>query len=52
MVYKRLENGRFQWPKDTEEVKSLTPQQYRWLMEGLSVEQPKATKILYGLSMR
>lgn len=34
LLYKRLENGRYQWPRTREEVQQLTPQQYRWLMEG------------------
>ena len=38
------------WPRSTEEVQSLTPQQYRWLMEGLKTEQPKANKAVSGLS--
>ena len=41
-LYKRLESGSFQWPRKESEAKALTPQQYRWLMEGLSVDQPKA----------
>ena len=39
LLYKRLESGSFQWPRSTEEVQALTPQQYRWLMEGLKTEQ-------------
>lgn len=50
MLYKRLESGSFQWPRSTEEVQALTPQQYRWLMEGLKTEQPKANKAVSGLS--
>ena len=42
LLYKRLESGSFQWPRNGEEVRKLTAQQYRWLMEGLKVEQPKA----------
>ena len=42
LLYKRLESGSFQWPRTTDEVQQLSPQQYRWLMEGLAVEQPKA----------
>ena len=42
LLSKRLESGSCQWPRSTEEVHALTPQQYRWLMEGLKVEQPKA----------
>lgn len=44
LLYKRLERGRFQWPRTAEQVRELTAQQYRWLMEGLAVEQPKALK--------
>ena len=50
LLYKRLESGSFQWPRSTEEVQALTPQQYRWLMEGLKTEQPKANKAVSGLS--
>ena len=38
----RLDSGRFQWPRTASEVRSLTRQEYRWLMEGLSINQPKA----------
>ena len=51
LLYKRLEHGSFQWPRSGEDARSLTPQQYRWLMEGLSVEQPKAHRAVVGLSM-
>lgn len=49
LLYKRLEAGQFQWPRNRYEVKPLTPQQYRWLMEGLKTEQPRANKLVYGL---
>ena len=42
--YKRLDNGRFQWPRDSSEVRNLTRQEYRWLLEGLSIDQPKAIR--------
>lgn len=42
LLYKRLENGRFQWPRSEQEVKRMTSQQFRWLMEGLAIEQKKA----------
>ena len=45
LLYKRLENGgRFQWPRKEPEVRSLTPQQLRWLLEGLSLNQPGALR--------
>ncbi len=40
LLYKRLENGRFKWPRDESETREITPQQFRWLMEGLAVVQP------------
>lgn len=49
LLYKRLESGRFQWPRSEAEAKLLTPQQYRWLTEGLNVEQPKAHRPVRGL---
>lgn len=51
LVYKRLEQGVYQWPRTAQEAKAITPQQYRWLMEGLKIEQPKAHKPVCGLSM-
>ena len=50
LLYKRLEQGAYQWPHSESEVKTLTPQQYRWLMEGLQIEQPKAHRPVTGLS--
>lgn len=44
LMYKRLENGRFQWPRKESEARLITPQQLRWLLEGLSVEQPRALR--------
>ena len=42
LLYKRLDNGRFQWPRNETEALLLTTQQRRWLLEGLKIEQPKA----------
>lgn len=39
LLYKRLENGSFQWPREPSEVQPISWQQFRWLMEGLKVEQ-------------
>ena len=51
LLYKRLESGSFQWPQKESEARALTMQQYRWLMEGLSIEQPKAHKQIGGLEI-
>lgn len=44
LLYKRLDNGRFQWPHSETEAVKLTSQQIRWLLEGLKIEQPKAIR--------
>lgn len=44
LLYKRLESGCFQWPKNAEAVKCITPQEFRWLLEGLCLKQLKAIK--------
>ena len=44
LLYKRLNNGRFQWPRTKAELKTIDAQAFRWLMEGLKIEQPKAIK--------
>lgn len=41
LLYKRLADGRFQWPRTPTEVRQLNMQQYRWLMEELCIEQKK-----------
>ena len=46
LLYKRMEaQGRFRWPRNSEEVRTLTWQQFDWLMSGLEIEQPKAFKV-------
>jgi len=41
LLYKRLEAGKFKWPRNEEEVKHITLEQYTWLMQGLAIEQKK-----------
>ena len=48
LLYKRLEDRKFNWPKSEQEVRNLTREQYIWLMQGLSVDQPKAIKKVEG----
>ena len=50
LLYKRLERGVYQWPRSESEARELTPQQYRWLMEGLKVDQPKAHRDVTDIS--
>lgn len=44
LLYKRLESGRYQWPRSEEEVRSITPQQFRWLTEGLTIDPGKRVR--------
>ena len=49
LLYKRLENGKFQWPRKADECTTITPQQYRWLMEGLKIIQPRINRKIDGI---
>lgn len=45
LYQKRLDgDGRFEWPRNASEARLLTRQEYRWLMEGLAIDQPKAIR--------
>ena len=49
LIYKRLDaTGRYRWPRSNQEAKSLTWQQFDWLMSGIDIEQPKAIRAHYG----
>ena len=41
LLYKRLENGKFQWPRTPQEVRLLSKQELRWLPEGLILDPKK-----------
>lgn len=51
LLYKDWSPAPFQWPRSESEARMLTRQQYRWLMEGLSIDQPKAHKPVTGLEI-
>ena len=44
LLYKRLSNGQFQWPRTETALRLLDPQSFRWLMEGLKVDQKTAIR--------
>lgn len=45
LYYKRLDGGgRYQWPRTKSDARPLSRQEFRWLMEGLAVDQPRAIK--------
>ena len=39
LIYKRLEDGKFMWPRDEDEVRELTEEQLNWLMTGHTIER-------------
>ena len=50
LLYKRLDviKGRYRWPRNKSEVKSITWQQFDWLMSGLDIEQSKAIRTAWS----
>ena len=44
LLYKRLENGKFIWPRSEDELRPITWQQFDWLMSGLRIEQQLSIK--------
>ncbi len=41
LYYKLIENGRFQWPRNQNEVKKINTHQLRRLLAGFSMEEKK-----------
>ena len=44
LVYKRLLDGRYQWPRTRDEVMDMTQEQFDWLMSGQSITLLMAIK--------
>ena len=44
LMYNRLADGQFRWPRSESEVREISAQQYRWLMDGLEITQKKVIK--------
>jgi transposase len=40
--YRRLERGRFQWPAENSPTVKISYRELRWLLDGLSLKQPRA----------
>lgn len=41
LLYMRLEDGRFSWPRTTQEAADLTEEQFNYLMLGLNPLEPR-----------
>jgi transposase len=42
LYYRRLERGRFQWPRPQDQPLAISRRQLQWLLDGLNVEQQQA----------
>ena len=38
LLYKRVEQGHFSWPRNSSELRLMSPEQFRWLMQGFSID--------------
>ena len=38
MLVKRISNGVYQWPRNAQEARDITPEQFQMLMEGFTLE--------------
>ena len=38
LLYKRVECGSFSWPRSSSDLRSMSPEQFRWLMQGFSID--------------
>jgi transposase len=46
VLYKRLEKGRFQWPRTDQNVFLCSSRELKWLLDGLSLENLKPRESL------
>lgn len=44
LYYRRLERGKFEWPEQHSNTVSISYREFRWLLDGLSLEQKRAHK--------
>ena len=38
LLYLRLTDGKFQWPRDSDEARAISPEQYQRLMTGFTID--------------
>lgn len=44
LLYKRVEDGAYQWPRDRQEMQKLSWKEFGWLLDGLKPKQPTALR--------
>ena len=38
LLYKRVDCGHFSWPRSSDEMRKMNAEQFRWLMQGFSID--------------
>jgi len=38
LLYKRMESGHFTWPRSSADLKSMSAEQFHWLMQGFAIK--------------
>lgn len=38
LLYKRVEQGRFNWPRSSDELRQMSFEQFKWLMQGFAID--------------
>ena len=38
LLVKRVDCGHFTWPRNSKEMRAMTPEQFRWLMQGFAID--------------
>ena len=38
LLYKRVESGHFTWPRSSDDLRSMSAEQFHWLMQGFAIE--------------
>ncbi len=38
LLYKRVEQGHFTWPRTSNDLRQLRPEQFKWLMQGFAID--------------
>lgn len=46
LFYRRLERGTFQWPGAGSAVQTVSPKELRWMLDGLSLTQHQAHRVV------
>ena len=50
LYYRRLERGRFKWPSSADNAahRTISSRELQWILDGLSLEQPRAHKVVHA----